>query len=137
MGMQAFDVSASALAAERIRMNVIANNLANAHTTRNVDGKLEPFKRQLTVFEVGMTDAADDNQGVRVSQIVHDGAPPKQIYDPHHPDADKEGYRQLPNVNSLVEMVDMITATRSYQANLSVIDLTKSMHTASLGLLRA
>ncbi len=137
MGVSAFDISASALAAERIRMQVIANNLANAHTTHNKDGKVEPFKRQLAVFYTGSSPDAEDSTGVHVHDIVHDGAPPKKIYDPHHPDADEKGNRLLPNINTLVEMVDMITSTRNYQANLSVIQMTKAMATSTLGLLRA
>lgn len=134
--LDAIDIGASALAAERTRMNVIANNIANANTTHNAQGKLEPFRRRLAVFEAGQSQDDSSGRGVHVARIVDDAAPARKVHDPHHPDADAQGYRLLPNVNPLVEMVDMITATRAYQANVSVIDMTKSMLGATLAILR-
>jgi flagellar basal-body rod protein FlgC len=127
------DSSGSALDAERLRLNVIANNIANANTTRNADGK--PYRRQLVVFE-SVLEKMQANQSsemsspaatVRASKIVDDPRPFKSIYMPSHPDSDAQGMVQMPNVNVAEEMVDMITATRSMEANVQVITSAKQM----------
>jgi flagellar basal-body rod protein FlgC len=126
------DISASGLTAERVRMDVIANNIANANTTLSVNG--EPYKRKSVVL-ASKTDTSFSmdlqenikNMGVEVIKIVDDTAPPKLKYDPSDPNADADGFIRLPNVNVLNEMVDMISATRSYEANATAIESTKSI----------
>ena len=126
------DISASGLTAERVRMDIIANNIANANTTLSVNG--EPYKRK-SVILASRTDTSFSNDlqeniknmGVEVIKIVDDTAPPKLKYDPSDPNADANGFIRLPNVNVLNEMVDMISATRSYEANATAIESTKSM----------
>ena len=126
------DISASGLTAERVRMDIIANNIANANTTLSVNG--EPYKRK-SVILASKTDTSFSmdlqenikNMGVEVIKIVDDTAPPKLKYDPSDPNADAGGFIRLPNVNVLNEMVDMISATRSYEANATAIESTKSM----------
>lgn len=124
-----FNISGSALTAERVRMDTIANNLANAQTTRTEDGG--PYRRQMAVFE-----AIEDpkkilkqplGQGVRVVGIVEDQTPARLVYDPQHPDANGDGYVAMPNVDVATEMVDLITATRAYEANITAINAAKSM----------
>ena len=126
------DISASGLTAERVRMDIIANNIANANTTLSVNG--EPYKRK-SVILASKTDTSFSmdlqenikNMGVEVIKIVDDMAPPKLKYDPSDPNADADGFIRLPNVNVLNEMVDMISATRSYEANVTAIESTKSI----------
>lgn len=131
--------SASGLSAERTRLNVIANNLANINTTRAKKGG-GPYRRKQVVFETVLADASEDievignktGKGVRVAEIKEDMGPLKMVYDPHHPDADQAGYLALPNVNVTEEMVDLITASRAYEANVAVIKATKNMLNKSL-----
>lgn len=128
-------ISASALTAERLRMDLIANNLANANTTRTPEGG--PYRRQVAVFaprtsgSVGFgrrrAQSAAAGMGVRVVAIVEDDSPPRLVYDPSHPDADANGMVAMPNVDTVREMVDLITAARAYEANVTVIDAFKSM----------
>ena len=121
----AFDVSASALRAQRIRQTVIANNLANANTTRDpATGK--PFRRKETVFKVGLPEKGMTD-GVRVSDVVADQSDFQRIYNPNHPDADENGEVLMPNINVIIEMTDLISATRSYEANVTAMDAKKSM----------
>ena len=132
-----FAISASALTAERLRMDVISNNIANANTTRTLEGG--PYIRQRVVFsprlDVAPTFApllatmTPDGLpvGVRVTSIQNDPTPPHMVYDPGHPDANAEGYVAYPNVNVVNEMVDMISATRAYEANITAFNATKSM----------
>lgn len=133
----AMDISASGLTAQRLRLDIIANNLANAETTRTDAGG--PYRRQVPVFEVrqpedtfaallGRATGIDGTGGgVRVARIDEDASPFRLKYDPGHPDADAQGYVQLPNVNSVTEMVDMISATRAYEANITAINSAKAM----------
>lgn len=111
-------ISASALSAHRRWMDVIADNLANAETTRTADGS--PFRRKMVVFE-------ETPSGVSVKSVEEDLSPPRMVYDPSHPDADASGFVQFPNVNTIHEMVDMMTATRAYEANVAAFNATKSM----------
>jgi flagellar basal-body rod protein FlgC len=139
---RAIDTSASGLTAERLRMDVISNNIANVNTTRTEDGG--PFRRQLCIFQARKPGGRWPFQerklphqvgsGVRVTTIMSDMAPFKLIYDPQHPDADKDGYVRMPNVNIVHEMVDMITATRAYEANVTSINSTKDMISSALGI---
>ncbi len=118
-------ISSSGLEAENVRMEVAANNAANAQTTHGVDGK--PFRRKEVVFAAELQNAiggqhnVKDLNGVRVQSIVEDQRPPERIYRPGHPDADAEGYVSMPNVNSVEEMVNMMSASRAYDANLAAI----------------
>lgn len=127
-----FEISASALTAERLRMDTVANNLANVNTTRGEDG--EPFRRQLVVFQE--RPAWPGPGGVRVTRIVEDPSPLRRVYDPGHPDADADGYVSYPNVNVVTEMVDLIAASRAYEANLTAFQTAKELFTRTLDLLR-
>lgn len=138
---QSMNTTASALTAQRLRMDVISSNMANVDTThaKLVNGKWEPYRRKSVVFEpvegsfssllqssIGSPDSAGD--GVKVSNIEEDTTTPfKMEYDPENPDANKDGYVQLPNVDPLREMVDLMSATRSYEANVTVLNATKGM----------
>ncbi len=138
MGM--FDVlkiSASGLHAQRVRMETIATNLANIHTTRTEEGG--PFRKKNVVL--GSADAAGEKfggllskkvEGVEVEEVTESEKPFEKTYDPGHPDADRDGYVTLPNVNVLEEMTDMVSATRSYEANVNVINATKHMFLKAL-----
>ncbi len=123
----AFEISHSGLRAQRIRLDVIANNIANINTTRTPQGG--PFRRQMALFSANPLEPApiSDGRGVEVSQIVPDMSPFKTVYDPGHPDADANGYVLMPNVDVAVEMVDLISATRSYEANIASINATKQI----------
>jgi flagellar basal-body rod protein FlgC len=139
MGLfDAFDASGSALSAERLRMDVTAENLANAQSTRSADGT-GPYKRKEVVLEQAGSSFADSLQaarGVRVAGIVEDATPPRRVYDPGHPDADAQGYVTLPNVNTVTEMTDLIGASRAYEANVTAMQTAKSMFARTLDLLK-
>jgi flagellar basal-body rod protein FlgC len=131
----ALDIGASALTAQRLRMDTISQNIANANTTRTEDGT--PYRRKEVIFEEKsgtqfseyLTDSSKEliGSGVKVSKIVEDSSPFKRVYDPGNPDADTDGYVQMPNVDIITEMVNMISATRAYEANVTSINTTKSM----------
>ena len=125
-----FDVSASALTAERARMRVISSNVANANTTRTPEGG--PYQKKFAVLESKDVSDSSVEKGVHVSQVVTDTTPPRMVYQPEHPDANEQGYVAYPNVDVLQEVADMKTATLSYQANLSIINGTKQMISQSL-----
>ena len=128
-----FQVSASALAAQRQRMNTIASNMANAQSTRTAEGG--PYRRQDVVFSTDpQPDSSAGLEGVKVSSIVRDESPFKMIYDPGHPDADKDGYVAMPNVNVIEEMVNMMMASRAYEASVATFNISKSMFTKTLEL---
>ena len=141
MGMfGAIDASASGLTAERLRMDVISNNIANVNTTRTTEGG--PYRRQMVVFQSRENQQASFSKilaqqtevgaGVRVTGIIKDNSPLRRIYEPNHPDADRDGYVDMPNINVVAEMVDMISATRSYEANVTAINSAKSMAAKAL-----
>ena len=179
--MDAYDITASALTAQRFRLDVISGNLANVNTTRRADGSRGPYLRKNVVFkellaqtqsgkkgikqfplanlkpssqmeDKGFTMAmgADGTPvfktgitsqqgpgggGVEINQIIEDTTTPtKKVYDPSHPDADKDGYVELPNINAVTELVDMISATRAYEANVTAFQSTKAMNKASLDI---
>jgi flagellar basal-body rod protein FlgC len=136
--MSMFDslrVSASGMTAERLRMDVIADNLANADTTRGPNGG--PYRRKEVVLESGGAGSFDNVlAGVHAAGIVDDPSPPRRVYDPGHPDADAQGYVTMPNVNSVTEMVDLITSTRGYEADVQAMNQAKSMFLRTLDLLR-
>jgi len=135
---RAIDIAASGLTAERLRMDIISNNIANVNTTRTVQGT--PYRRQVPVYAAreqllfatylqtrSNGNPAARGNGVKVIGIREDQSPGKLVYDPNHPDANAEGYVEMPNVNIVNEMVDMISATRAYEANVTVINNAKSM----------
>jgi flagellar basal-body rod protein FlgC len=134
--MSARKIAVSGLRAQRERMNIIANNLANAQTTRTPDG--EAFHRQLTLLQGRplQSGARQDQGGVWVSKVVKDMTPLEKVYDPSHPDADAEGYLSLPNVNVATEMVDLISAQRAYEANIAVLASGSRMRTRALEILQ-
>jgi flagellar basal-body rod protein FlgC len=164
-----YNIIASALSAQRLRMDVIASNLANINTTRQADGTKAPYLRKNVVFQTMVEEAqtsqghahrGDDPivapdghmvfqarveatgaqnslgkhaQGVHVVEIATDDKnPPKQVYDPSHPDADEKGYVAMPNVNMVTEMIDMISASRAYEANLAAYQNLKMMEQAEV-----
>ncbi|MFV0439007.1 MAG: flagellar basal body rod protein FlgC [Desulfopila sp.] len=128
-----FAISGSALTANRIRLNTISSNLANVETTSTPEGG--PYKKKSVYFEtrpVSFKSQLEDHlrngaQGVEVTKIVEDQEPPQLVYNPSHPDANEDGYVALPNVSVLKEMVDMMSATRAYQANVTTIKSAKRM----------
>jgi flagellar basal-body rod protein FlgC len=134
----AMEVAASGLTAERTRMNVIASNLANARTTRTEEGG--PYRRLDPVFastSLGSAAAAEGASGVslvKVQSIQTDTRDPQMIYEPGHPDADTNGYVRYPNVNVVEEMVNIITASRAYEAGVTTIDSVKAMAKSALGI---
>ena len=136
------EISASALTAERLRMDVVAENLANAQTTRGADG--QPYRRKEVVLQeragsFGATLAAamgSGGGGVQVAGVLQDSTPLKRVYDPGHPDADADGYVAMPNVDTVTEMVDLIGAQRAYEANVTAMQAAKQMFTRTLELLR-
>ncbi len=138
--LSSLDISGSALTAQRLRMDVVAENVANINTTRTAEG--EPYRRRYVIFQqregVAFSDqlnhslAGTAGSGVRVSEIADDPSEFKLDYNPSHPDADEFGYVRMPNVELAREMVDMMSATRSYEANITVLNSTKSMAMSAL-----
>lgn len=142
------DAAASGLTAERLRMDVISNNIANVNSTRTVNGG--PFKRKYVIFQPreaeknsfsamleGAMNKGNKNRagdGVRAIGIGTDDSMGKLVYDPGHPDANADGYVELPNVDIVTEMVDMITASRAYEANVTTINAAKSMAQQALNI---
>lgn len=125
-------IAASALRAQQGRMRIIAENLANANSTSSTPGG-DPYRRQAPVFEV--TKVAG-GRGVKLARVEPDKTEFRQEYDPGHPSADAKGYVKLPNVNSLVEALDMREAQRAYEANLNVIETSRAMDMRTLDLLK-
>jgi flagellar basal-body rod protein FlgC len=133
----ALDAGASALTAQRLRMDTISQNIANANTTRTEDGT--PYRRRIVIFEESsqgrpfseyLTSSSRSKylaNGVKVSRIVEDSTPFRRVYDPGHPDADADGYVEMPNVDVVTEMVNMISATRAYEANVTSINTSKNL----------
>lgn len=135
------DTSASGLTAQQLRLDIISQNIANANTTRTAEGNT--YKKKSVIFEeiennqksfstIFKEKRQKGNNGVRVSQIVEDQGQGTMIYDPSHPDANNEGYIEMPNVNIIDEMVNMISASRSYEANVNAFNTTKAMFTKAL-----
>lgn len=138
-----FGISASALTAQRLRMDVISSNIANAETTRAsvVDGKAVPYRRKLVVLESAENNSFSNilnakmngsTEGVKVQSIIEDSSPLKPVYNPSHPDADADGYVYMPNVDITKEMVDMLSASRSYEANVTMLNASKAMVSKAL-----
>jgi flagellar basal-body rod protein FlgC len=136
----ATNISASGLSAERTRMEVVANNIANAYATRTPQGG--PYRRQTVVFESLLNNALRGRQGsaagagVRVADVVGDPSELPRVFNPGHPDADEQGFVQMPNVQMPLEMVDLMTANRAYEANLKVLQAFRQQAEMALSLLR-
>lgn len=140
--IDALQVSASGLTSQRLRMNVVSSNLANSHTTRTQEGG--PYKRKEVVFESkslrnSFQDMVNSQikgklSGVKVTGIIEDQRPPIVKYDPQHPDADIKGYVSMPNINVIEEMVNMMSASRSYEANVTAVNVTKKMAMKALDI---
>ncbi|OMP68596.1 flagellar basal body rod protein FlgC [Domibacillus epiphyticus] len=139
------NITASALTAQRLRMDVVSSNMANVDSTRakRVNGEWQPYQRKSVVLQpkegsfASFLNLAANRQvegdGVKVTRIVEDTETPnKLIYDPEHPDANEDGYVNMPNVDPLREMVDLMSATRSYEANITVFNASKAMMTKAL-----
>lgn len=139
--LSVFDISGSGLSAERIRMNVIANNIANANATETPEGG--PYRREQVVFssllnktmQKGSIKGTERLGGVRVQRIQKSTEPFSRVYIPGHPKADAKGFVEMPNVNVVMEIVDLVTATRSYEANLAVINSSKEMNNRALSII--
>lgn len=133
---KSINVSATGMTAERLRMDIISKNIANVNTTRTAAGT--PYRRQLPIFREQSANSFEDllNQaqgrassgnGVEVSSIEEDPTPFKRIYNPGHPDADEDGFVNMPNVDVVSEMINMISATRGYEANVTAMNSSKGM----------
>lgn len=135
MGMfDSLRIAASGMTAERLRMDVIAENLANASTTRTAEGG--PYRRKEVVLAEGGTSFEQVLKGVKVAGVVDDPSPLRRVHDPGHPDADRDGFVMLPNVTPVTEMVDLITASRGYEADAQAMNTAKQMFLKALDLLR-
>ena len=133
MSITSLRISGSGLNAERARLDTISRNLANAETTRRADGQPGPYRRQMVIFQA-LTSENGQPGGVKVADTVESTAEFKMVHLPGHPDADADGNVALPNVNTIEEMVDMIAATRAYEANVGAANATKSMISRAIDL---
>jgi flagellar basal-body rod protein FlgC len=127
-----FNVSGSAVSAQSQRLNVVASNLANADSVAGPDG--QPYKARQVVFQTQLVGAEQSSAGVRVAQVIEDNAAPRRVHNPDHPLADEQGYVTMSNVNPVEEMVNMISASRSYQTNIDVMNTAKSLLQKTLQL---
>jgi flagellar basal-body rod protein FlgC len=149
MGLfEAIGIAGSGLTAERIRMDVTAENLANADTTKAANG--QPYQRQDVVLEqngsgsfsgalsgaIKQGEGSEQPDGVRVAGIVSDTTPDQRVYDPGNPEADAKGYVKMPNISTVTEMTDLISESQSYQSDVTAMQTAKSMFTATLELLK-
>jgi flagellar basal-body rod protein FlgC len=136
--LSALSISASGLSAERTRVNIAASNLANAESTRGPDG--QPYRRRDPVLEAVSFDqtlaSAGVPLGVQVTEVVEDQTPGKRIYNPGHPDADTQGFVTLPNVNPIHEVVNLMSASKAYEANVTAVETLKSMATRAIDIAR-
>lgn len=135
--LNVFGISESAVAAQSQRLNVVASNIANANSVSGPDG--QPYRAREVVFRAVPTDAAQPGAAqspakVEVAGVVESAAPPRTVYDPKNPMADAQGYVELPNVNVVDEMVNMLSASRSYQDNVEVMNTTKNLLLKTLTL---
>ncbi len=126
------DIGASALLAQRTRMDTIAGNVANINTTRNQKGEKIPYRRRIAMFQAG---TADGKAGVRVSSIDLDPSPFQKRYEPGNKDADKDGYVKYPNIDLSIEYVNMLEASRAYDANITMMDTAKAMLNSALRII--
>ena len=126
------NATSSALDAEKVRMDIVAENISNAYTTKGIDGKA--YQRKTVAFESLMSSGGERGGGVRITEIGTDATPGERVYNPTHPHADKEGMVQMPNVSVSTEMVDLLAASRAYEANLSVVRNARQMATKALAI---
>lgn len=135
--ISATDIAVGGVRAQRIRMNIIANNIANAQTTRTAEGG--PFRRQMALFKGQSLGQQfnSDRFGVEVTKVADDSSPFRQVYDPGHPDANGDGIVLYPNVNLSIEMINMLSAQRAYEANIDVITSGKRMGAKALEIIQA
>jgi flagellar basal-body rod protein FlgC len=132
---RSFQISGSALTAEKLRVDIVAGNLANMQTTRTQEGG--PYRRRTVVFAERLAQTANspsfrEGRGVKVAAIVEDPNPPRLAYDPAHPDANEQGFVAFPNIDLAKEMTDLITASRSYEANATAINSAKAIYLKAL-----
>ncbi len=128
--VKGFDILGTGMSAQRTRLNTVSSNLANSETTRSTEGG--PYVRRLPIFQA--VELGDEGAGVTVTQIERDPTPGPMLFDPGHPDAGPDGYVRMPNVNVVEEMVDMMTAARSFEANVQAFQTLRDMVQAALGL---
>ena len=128
------NATSSALNAEKVRMDVVAENIANAYTTRGLDGKA--YQRKMVAFEalLGAEPGARGGSGVRIAEIGNDSTPGELVHNPSHPHADKDGMVRMPNVSVSTEMVDLLAASRAYEANLAVVRNARQMAAKALAI---
>ncbi len=134
--LSATDIARDGIRAQRTRMNLLANNIANAQTTRTPEGG--PFRRQMAILQgrqIGPT-LKPDRFGVEVKRVINDDSPFRQVYEPEHPDANEEGIVLYPNVNLVVEMINLVSAQRAYEANINVILSDRQMGDKALEIIR-
>jgi flagellar basal-body rod protein FlgC len=140
------NIAGSGLSAERMRMEVVANNIANAHSTRTTQGG--PYRRQQVLFSAAMDQVSANGSstaggqipqlnGVQIAGVVDDQTPLEKVFNPGHPDADAEGFVEMPNVRLPTEMIDLMTANRAYEANLKSLHTFRQMAEQALGLMRS
>jgi len=133
--LKIFQITGSGLLAQKVRLNVAATNIANSQVTRTLEGG--PYKAKVVILKAIPLSEKDPNlKVVKVEKIVDDPSPFKEVYDPGHPDADERGIVKYPNVDVITEMVELLSAGRAYEANLTVLSTTKSMTLKTLDLLR-
>ena len=120
-----FDISSSAVAAQSQRLNTVASNIANADSVAGPDG--QTYRAKQVIFQAMPNDSGDGPAKVQVSAVVEDTSAPRKVFDPKHPMADSEGYVSMPNVNIVEEMVNMMSASRSYQSNVEVMNTAKTL----------
>lgn len=135
--LDTFAIASSGLSAERMRLHTIASNMANARTTRTAEGG--PYQRQVPVFHAESIDPFGESLDAATSRVVvdeikRDDKPPVRVFDPTHPDAGADGFVAYPDINVMQEMVDMMTAQRSYEANANVVEATRNMAMTALGI---
>ena len=130
----ALDMGASGLLAQRTRLDTIAANIANANTTHDASGKVNPYRRRFVVFAAGQQNRPD-KPGVHVANVQVDASPFQRRFEPGHPDADADGYVAYPNIDLSIEYVNALEASRAYEANVSMMEVSKAMINASLRLI--
>ena len=130
------DVSTSGLVAQRTRLNAISSNIANMSTTRNEEGKPEPYQPRFVTFQTDNNiSTPGGGAGVKIGSVQHSNEPPKMKYEPGHPGADPQGYVRYPAVDMTTQFVDALEATRAYEANIGVIEVTKNMSDQALRII--
>lgn len=128
------EMGASGLMAQRVRMDTTASNVLNINTTRNENGEKIPFRRRMVMLQAG-GEKGTDKPGVRVTEVRLDPSPFRERYEPGHPDADERGVVKYPNIDMATEMVNMLEASRAYEATVTMMETSKAMYNASLRLI--